>query len=300
MREKIRSLKERHNAIILAHNYQLPEVQDIADSIGDSLDLAQQATRTDAEYIIFCGVGFMAESAKILNPEKTVIHPSTDAQCPMAAMVDVDLLKALKQEHPQAAVVSYINTSADVKTITDICCTSSNGANVVNILPNKEIIFVPDRNLGRYIERMIKDKTMILWPGICSTHHLITPEDIYTLKKQHPQAKVLVHPECTLEVIDCADHAFSTNGMVTYTKQSDVKEFIIGTEQDLCYRLQKENPDKKFYPIPKAICPNMKKITLEKVLNSLETLEPCIQLPKNTIEKAKMPLKKMMDVGRGD
>ncbi len=298
--EKIRSLKEKHNAIILAHNYQIPAIQDIADVIGDSLDLAQQATTTDADYIIFCGVDFMAESAQILNPDKTVIHPSIDAQCPMAAMVDAELLQALKHEHPQAAVVAYINTTASVKAISDICCTSSNGAKVVNSLPHKEIIFVPDRNLGRYVERTVTDKTMILWPGICSTHHNITIDDIETLKQQHPDADVLVHPECTLEVIDYADHAFSTNGMVTHARTSKSTEFIIGTEKDLCYRLKKENPEKEFYPIKKAICPNMKKITLEKVLNSLETLEPRIRLPQEIMKRAKIPLKKMMDVGRGD
>ncbi|MBN2065887.1 MAG: quinolinate synthase NadA [Candidatus Thermoplasmatota archaeon] len=298
--ENIRLLKDRHNAIILAHNYQIPEVQDVADVIGDSLDLAQQAAKTNAEYIIFCGVDFMAESAKILNPEKTVIHPSTDAQCPMAAMVDAELLGSLKEEHPQAAVVAYINTTAKVKAIADICCTSSNGAKVVNSLPHKEIIFVPDRNLGRYVERTVTEKTMILWPGICSTHHNITTDDIATLKQQHPGAEVLVHPECTLEVIDCADHAFSTNGMVNHAKTSESKEFIIGTEKDLCYRLKKENPTKEFYPIPRAICPAMKKITLEKVLNSLETLEPRIRLPQDIMKRAVVPLKKMMDVGRGD
>ena len=296
----IANLKEKNNAIILAHNYQIPEIQDIADFVGDSLDLSMKATKTDAQNIVFCGVDFMAESAKILNPDKNVIHPDPEAKCPMAAMVDVESLNWLIQEHPTAKVVSYINTSAEVKAISDICCTSSNGAKIIRSLSAKEIIFVPDRNLGMYIQRTIKDKKMILWPGICPTHHKIKKEEILELKKKHPKAEILVHPECTPEVIDIADHAFSTNGMVNYAKQSDVKEFIIGTEKDLCYRLKKENSDKTFYPLKSAVCPNMKKITLEKVLNSLKTLEPNVKLPDEILKKAKIPLQRMMDVGRGD
>ena len=297
---KIKELKKKHNTIILAHNYQLPEVQDIADFLGDSLDLALIATKTDAKNIIFCGVDFMAESAKILNPDKNVIHPDIKAECPMANMVNPENLSKLKNDNPEAEVVSYINTTAETKVLTDICCTSANGVKVVNSISSKKVIFVPDQNLGMYIKRFVKDKEIIIWPGVCPTHHRIRKEEILKLKEKHPDAEILVHPECRPEVIDIADHTFSTNGMVNYAKKSDTREFIIGTEKELCYRMRKEIPEKKFYSIKTAICPNMKKITLEKVLNSLESLEPKINLPDEIMKKARKPLKKMMEVGRGD
>ena len=296
---KIKELKKRNNILILAHNYQIPEVQDIADFLGDSLDLAMKATKTDAENIIFCGVDFMAESAQILNPDKTVIIPDIEAECPMANMVDINDLKKLKNTH-LAEVVAYINTTAETKTLTDICCTSANGTKVVKSISSKKVIFIPDKNLGMYIKRFVKDKEMIIWPGICPTHHRIRKEEIQKLKEKHPDVEILVHPECRPEVIDIADHAFSTNGMVNYSKNSDTKEFIIGTEKELCYRLKKENPDKTFFPIKTAICPNMKKITLEKVLNSLETLEPKIEISDEIMKKAIKPLQRMMEIGRGD
>ena len=298
--EKIEKLKKQHNAIILAHNYQLPEIQDIADLLGDSLDLSKKATKTDAENIIFCGVGFMAESAKILNPEKNVIIPDINARCPMAAMVNPEKLIKLKQKHPDAEVVAYINTTAEVKALSDICCTSSNGVRVVKSLSSKKIIFIPDQNLGNYVKKQVDDKEIIIWPGFCATHQNIRKTDIIKLKKEHPNAEILVHPECRMEVIDISDYAFSTNGMVNHVKKSDKKEFIIGTEKELCYRLKKENPNKNFYPVKSAICPNMKKITLDKVLKSLENLEPKIILSDEIMEKAYKPLKRMMDVGRGD
>jgi len=297
---KIKELKKKNNTIILAHNYQIPEVQDIADFLGDSLDLAMKATKSDAKNIVFCGVDFMAESAQILNPDKTVIIPDIEAECPMANMVDINDLKKLKNDHPNAEVVAYINTTAETKTLSDICCTSANGKKVVKSLTSKKVIFIPDRNLGAYIQRFVKDKEMIIWPGICPTHHRIRKEEILNLKEKHPDAEILVHPECRPEIIDIADHAFSTNGMVNHAKKSDTKEFIIGTEKELCYRLTKENPNKTFYPIKTAICPNMKKITLDKVLNSLETLEPKIKVPDEIMKKAKQPLQRMMEVGRGD
>lgn len=296
----ILNLKKKQNAIILVHNYQIPEVQDIADFLGDSLDLAKKATKTNAENIIFCGVDFMAESAKILNPEKNVILPDIDAKCPMAGMINSNNLKKLKNEHPDAEVVSYINTTAEIKALSDICCTSANGEKVIRSLSAKKIIFVPDKNLGAYIQRFISDKELIIWPGMCLTHHKIRKEQIMKLKDEHPKAEILVHPECRPEIIDIADHVFSTNGMVNHAKNSDIKEFIIGTEKGICYRLKKENPGKEFYPIKSAICPNMKKINLEKVLNSLETLEPRIKLSDEIMIKAKKPLQRMMDVGRGD
>jgi quinolinate synthase len=298
--ERITELKKKNNAVILAHNYQLPEIQDIADLLGDSLDLAMKAQKTNADNIIFCGVDFMAESAKILNPEKNVIIPDIDARCPMANMVNLNDLEKLKNKNPDVKVVAYINTTSDVKAISDVCCTSSNGVKVVKSLKSKKVIFVPDKNLGAYIQRFVPEKEMILWPGMCATHHRIRKQDIFNLKKEHPKSKVLVHPECRPEIIDIADHALSTNGMVNYAKESDAKEFIIGTEKELCYRLKNENPNKMFYPIKSAVCPNMKKITLEKVLNSLETLEPKIHLSEEIMKKAKKPLQKMMEIGRGD
>ncbi len=300
LKKEIEKLKKEQNAVILVHNYQIPEVQDIADYLGDSLDLAKKATNLDFENIIFCGVDFMAESAKILNPDKNVILPDEKATCPMAHMVDVDKLIKLRKDHPNAKVVSYINTTAEVKTHADICCTSSNGEKVVKTTDSDEIIFVPDKNLGSYIQRKVPEKNMILWPGFCSTHNNISKKDILKLKNQHPDAEVIVHPECRLEVIDIADHAFSTNGMVNYSKESKTKEFIIGTEKDICYRLKNEIPNKEFYPVKSAICKNMKKITAEKVLNSLKSLEPKISFSEEIMNKAKQPLEKMMAIGRGD
>jgi len=298
--EKINKLKEQHNTIILVHNYQNPEIQDIADNIGDSLDLAMKATKTNAKNILFCGVDFMAESAKILNPNKNVIIPDIYAKCPMIQMVKPNQLTKLKEENPDAEVVSYINTTAEIKALSDICCTSSNGVNVVKSISSNKIIFVPDRNLGAYIQRSIFDKELILWPGICPTHHKIHKDQLLKLKNKHPEAEILVHPECRPDIIDIADYTLSTNGMVNHAKKSDTKEFIIGTEKDLCYRLRKENPDKTFYEIKTAICPNMKKITIEKVLNSLKSLKPKITLDEDLMIRAKIPLQKMMTIGRGD
>jgi len=299
--KKVKELKNKKDAIILAHNYQLPVIQDIADFVGDSLDLAQKATKVSSKHIIFCGVNFMAESAKILNPDKVVIHPVLESRCPMADMVDVESLSWLQEDHSDAVTVAYVNTTADVKAVSDICCTSSNAVKVTKSVSTKKVIFIPDKNLGLYVRRFIKDKEIILWPGICPTHHnRIKKEDISNLKKKHPDAEIIVHPECKPEIIDIADHVFSTNGMVKHALQSQSKEFIIGTEKELCYRLKKENPNKKFYPIKSAVCPNMKKITLDKVLNSLESLEPKIKLSEEIMEEAYKPLKRMMDIGRGD
>ncbi len=297
---KIKSLKKSQDALILAHNYQIPEIQDIADFIGDSLDLATKATKTNAKNIIFCGVDFMAESAKILNPNKNVIIPDIEAKCPMAGMVDPESLGWMIKENPEADVVTYVNTTADVKAISDICCTSSNGVKIVKSRTAKKIIFVPDRNLGLYIERFTPEKEMILWQGICPTHHKISKEEILQLKEKHPKSEILVHPECKPDVIDIADHVFSTNGMVNHVKQSKTNEFIIGTEKELCYRLKTEKPEKTFHPVESAVCPNMKKITLKKVLKSLDSLEPKVELSEDIMKKAKLPLQRMMDVGRGD
>lgn len=298
--EEIKKLKEKKKAIILAHNYQRPEIQDIADFVGDSLGLAKEAVKTNTEVIIFCGVDFMAESAKVLNPEKIVIHPDKEARCPMAAMVDVESLQILKEEHPDAVVVTYVNTTADVKVESDICCTSANAVKVVKSVRGKKVIFVPDTNLGLYIQRFVPNKDFILWPGCCPTHHKISKDEILELKKSFPRAEIIVHPECTPEVIDIADHIYSTEGMVKHVSRVDTNEFIIGTERELCYRLKKENPTRIIHPIKTAVCPTMKRITIKKVLRSLERLEPRVELSDEIIEGAKIPLQRMVKIGRSE
>lgn len=299
-RGEIAALKEKHNAVILAHNYQRPEVQDAADYVGDSLGLAITATKVNAEIIIFCGVDFMAETAAILNPEKTVIHPNEEARCPMAAMVDAEGLQALKTEHHEPPVVSYVNTTAEVKAVSDICCTSSNAVKVIKSLQEDKVIFVPDEHLGSYVQRFLSDTNLVLWLGICPTHHKITAEDIQALQRKHPQAETMVHPECRPEVIDLADQVLSTGGMVTHASKSAATRFIVGTEKELCYRLSHECPDKEFHPLEKARCPNMKKITLKNVLYSLQESTPVVTLPEEVIRTARLPLEKMMEIGRGD
>lgn len=289
-------LKKEKNAVILAHNYQLPEIQDVADYLGDSLALAQSASKTDTDVIVVCGVDFMAETALILSPDKVVVLPDLAATCPMAAMATPEKLKRMKNEHPNARVVSYVNTTAEIKALSDVCCTSANAVNVVKSLPEKEIIFVPDMNLGKYVQRFTSQK-IILWPGYCYVHRDIKKEQIIKLKKMHQDAEILVHPECSPEVIDTADFVYSTGGMVEHAKKSNSKEFIIGTEEGLCYRLKKENPDKKFYST-NSVCSEMKKITFEKLVHSLETLKPRINLPDKIIEDAREPIEKMMKIGK--
>ncbi|UCG68577.1 MAG: quinolinate synthase NadA [Thermoplasmata archaeon] len=298
--DEINRLREEKKAVILAHNYQIPQIQDLADFVGDSLALAIYATKVDSDLIIFCGVDFMAESALILNPEKTVVHPNPKAKCPMAAMVDVDGLRMAKVENPKATVVSYVNTTALVKTETDICCTSANAVKVIKSLNTNKILFVPDSNLGLYAQRFLPDKEFIFWPGYCHVHQDISVKQIQDLNNEHPDAEVLVHPECNPDVIDFADFVYSTEGMVRHCASSNSNEFIIGTEEGLVHRLKKENPDKTFYAIPNAICPNMKKISLMNTLEALKTLEPRIVLSKEVIEEAKAPLDRMVEIGRGD
>jgi quinolinate synthase len=297
---QVEQLKEEHNAVILAHNYQRPGVQDAADYVGDSLGLATRATETDADVIVFCGVDFMAETAAILNPNKTIIHPNENAKCPMAATIDREGLQALKDKHPAAAVVSYVNTTAEVKAASDICCTSSNAVKVIKSLPGRDVIFVPDENLGEYVRRFLPEKRLILWPGICPTHDTIRADDITVLQHEHPHAETMVHPECRPEVIDLADRVLSTGGMIRHARESDATKFIVGTEKELCHRLSTESPDKHFYPVEKARCPNMKKITMEKVLKSMATLSPTVSLSEHIMTEARRPLRRMMDMGRGD
>ena len=298
--EKIKQLKKKRNAIILAHNYQRADVQDAADFVGDSFGLSQKAVASGADVIVFCGVDFMAESAAVLNPEKTVLMPELSAQCPMAAMITPEALRLEKRKHPKAAVVCYVNTSAAVKAESDICCTSANAVKVVNSLDEQEIIFVPDRNLALYVAANTKKK-IIPWNGYCPTHHLILRGDILLEKEEHPDAQVLVHPECRPDVVELADAVLSTAGMLKYAAQSDAQEFIIGTELGLLHRLRKENPQKKFYPATEyAVCPNMKMNTLGSIIRALEKNEHVIKVPEDIRIKAKQALDRMLDAGRGD
>jgi quinolinate synthase len=293
---RIAKLKKEKNAVILVHNYQRPEVQDIADFTGDSLELSQKATATDADVIVFCGVHFMAETAAILNPEKTVLLPDAHAGCPMANMITDEQLRQKKKELPGATVVTYVNSTAAVKAESDYCCTSANGVKVVSQIDNDEIIFVPDQYLGDFIARRT-GKTMTLWPGYCPTHVRILPEDITDRKREHPKAKVVVHPECRPDVIEMADEALSTSGIIRYAAREDVKELIVGTEVEILHRLNKENPGKTFIPASKkAICPNMKKITLDKILTSLETMTPEVIVPEEIRIRARGAVERMLAI----
>lgn len=294
--ERILKLKREKNAVILAHNYQLPEVQDIGDLVGDSLELSQKAATTDADVILFCGVLFMAETASILSPEKTVLLPDIKAGCPMADMINAVQLRQKKKELPNATVVTYVNSSAEVKAESDYCCTSSNGVKVVQSLENDEIIFVPDRYLGDYISKKT-GKKMTLWPGYCPTHVKILPEDITRQKQKYPGARVVVHPECRPDVIELADEALSTSGIIRYAARDDVSELIVGTEVEILHRLRRENLGKKFIPASeKAVCPNMKRITLEKMLISLETMSPQIKVPEDIRIRAKAAVDRMLAI----
>ena len=296
---KILGLKKKRNAVILAHNYQLGEVQDIADFVGDSLELSQNAAKTDAAVIVFCGVHFMAETASILCPDKIVLLPDINAGCPMANMITAEKLREKKKEAPAATVVCYINSTAEVKAESDICCTSANALKVVESLDTQEILFVPDQYLGHYVSTKTRKK-MLLWPGFCPTHVRIQPEHIIRLRGEYPQAKIVVHPECRPEVIALADEVLSTGGMCRYARRSEVREMVVGTEMGIIHRLKKENPDKKFIPVSEqAICPNMKLITLEKVLWSLEEMTPEVKVPEDIRLKAKTVVDKMLEIGRG-
>lgn len=295
--DKIKELKKKRNAVILAHNYQRGEVQDIADYSGDSLGLSQQAARTEAEIIVFCGVHFMAETASILCPDKLVLLPDENAGCPMANMITRRELIIRKKEHPNAKVVCYVNSTAAVKAESDICCTSSNAIKIVSSFPKEqEILFVPDKSLGGYVSKQL-NRPMILWEGYCPTHHRILAEHIVKIKQEHPQAKVVVHPECTPDVIELADHVASTTGIAKFCKESGAKEFIIGTEIGLLHRLKKESPHKLFYPITQlSDCPNMKLINMEKVLWALEDLVYQVKVTGDIAQKAHSAIQKMMDL----
>lgn len=295
--EKILKLKEQREAVILAHNYQLGEVQDIADFVGDSLDLSQKASQTDAKVIVFCGVHFMAETASLLCPDKVVLLPDENAGCPMAEMVTAADLREKKKQFTEASVVCYINSTAEVKAESDICCTSSNALKVVKTLPeDKPILFVPDRYLGSYVSAQ-SDRQIQLWPGYCPTHLRITAKDILRLKEEYPKAKVLVHPECRSEVVALAELALGTGGMLRYIRESEEETFVIGTEIGIIYRMRKENPSKRFIPASEqAICPNMKLISLEKILWSLEEMSFQVTVADELRNKAKSAVEKMLHV----
>jgi len=298
IKQEIRKLLKERNGILLAHNYMRDEVQEIADITGDSLGLSIEAAKTDASLIVFCGVHFMAESASILAPEKTVLLPRLDAGCPMADMVTADGLRKMKALHPGVPVVTYVNSTAAVKAETDICCTSANALKVVESLPDKEIIFAPDRNLGSYVGRFTS-KTIHLWDGYCPTHERLKAEDAARLKERYPDALFICHPECNPKVVALADHVCSTSGMYDYCRQNPAKRFIIGTEAGILYRLKKESPDKEFIlASPALICPNMKLTSLEDILQALTTMEPVVKVPEEIRVPAKRALDKMLAIPR--
>lgn len=295
LKAEIDKLKAQRNAVILAHNYQIGEVQDIADFTGDSLELARKATDIKADVIVFCGVHFMAETAAILNPQKTVLLPDREAGCPMADMISGDQLRELKARHPHAKVLCYVNSTADIKAESDCCVTSANAVAIARSFPeNQEIIFVPDRHLGSYTAEMLH-REFILWPGFCPTHQRFTAEQIAAAREAHPEALVLVHPESPKPVRDAADQILSTGGMCRFALESAAQSFIIGTEVGIIHRLQQESPQKTFIPLnERAICPNMKKINLEKILWSLKDLETKITVPADIAVKARQSIEAML------
>ncbi len=296
LKEKIAGLKEELRAVIVAHNYQRPEVQDIADFVGDSLELSRQCTKIDAGTIVFCGVRFMAETAAILNPEQTVLLSEGSAGCPLADMLNVDQLRKWRQRYPEASVVSYVNSSAEIKAESYICCTSANGVRIVESVPSEEILFVPDQNLGHYISTQTK-KNIILYPGFCYVHHQLKPEQVKLVKKLHPEAQVIVHPECRPEVVALADAALSTSQMLRYVRASSHTSFIIGTEEGLLHRLHLENPDKSFYLISNSqICTDMKKTTLETLARTMEFRENIVTIPEKIRLKAKQAVERMLAI----
>ena len=292
---RIKELKKSRNSVILAHYYQPPEIQDIADLVGDSFELSKRARDTEADVILFCGVYFMGESAKILSPGKTVLMPALGAGCPMADMVTPAHIHQLKKEHPDAVVMTYINSSADVKAASDICCTSSNAVRLAKALPNDEIIFVPDRNLGAYIAKAVPEKKFILFSGYCPVHNDITVDDVALARSKYPGLPLLVHPECPVPVSDAADFVGSTSQILEHAHASEQKEFVIGTESGILHMLKKQNPDKTFHMLTQDfICPDMKKATLDDVLTALEHMRYRVELNNETIEKALSSLNRML------
>ncbi len=299
MISNINRMKKEQNAVIVAHSYQVDDVQEIADVVGDSFALSQFCASNSADTIVFCGVHFMAESAKILSPEKTVLLPELNAGCPMADMVTAEALRDAKKKYPEAAVVCYINSSADVKAECDVCCTSSNAVSVIKSIKQKDILFVPDKNLGSYVAKMVPEKNIILWEGYCITHHKIKADEVLKSKELHPDALLLVHPECQPEIADLADFVGSTKQIIDYAKASDHDKFIIGTEMGVLYQLKKDNPDKTFYMMSAGlICPNMKKTSLQSVHDALAFKKYEINLSEDIIKRASHSLNRMLEVNK--
>lgn len=299
MRERIEQLKKEKDIVILAHYYVDGEVQEIADLVGDSYFLAKKATEVSQQNILFCGVSFMGESAKILNPGKRVIMADEFADCPMAHMVDIAKIQQVREQYPDVAVVCYVNSTAEIKAYSDICVTSSNALRVVQSLPNKHIFFIPDNNLGRYISTLVPEKEFIFNDGFCHVHTSIHRENVEEAKKLHPNAPVLTHPECTADVLEISDFIGSTSEILDYATKSDAKEFIICTEMGIFFELEQKNPDKRFYSVGhRQFCPNMKKITLEKVVRAMEEMEPEVTMDEELRVKANAPLVKMLELAK--
>lgn len=299
LQQEIRALAHEKKAIILAHNYQPPEIQDVADLTGDSLELSLKASQTEAEVIVFCGVRFMAETAAIVCPDKLVLFPRPEAGCEMADMITVEDVEALKAKYPGAPVVTYVNSYVEIKAVSDICCTSANSVNVVRSLEADEIIFLPDKNLARYTQRFFPDKKIHYHEGFCPFHDILTVEDVKKVKEAHPEAVFMAHPECRPEVIDLADAVRSTSGMLRYARESEAKEFIVGTEVGLLYPLKKQNPEKEFFPASeKMLCKAMKLITLEDLKRSLETLSPVVKVPEDVRQRAYRAVARMLEIPR--
>ena len=297
--DDIKLLKKKRNAVILAHNYQIEDVQNVADYVGDSFYLSKVAQEVEADVIVFCGVHFMAETAYLLAPEKKILLPEINAGCPMADMVDIEGLRRLKEQHPTATVVSYVNTSAEVKAESDVCCTSSNAIKIISQIENDKIIFLPDRNLGNYVAQNFPDKEFILWDGYCITHEKIVPDDVLKVKNKYPQAKFLMHPECNPSVVDMADFTGSTSEIIDYAVNSEDEVFVIGTEMGVLCKLQSLCKNKQFFILhPGLVCPNMKKTNLGSVYDALLNNQHQITIKQEIAEKAIIPLQKMMELGR--
>ena len=299
MRERIEQLKKEKDIVILAHYYVDGEVQEIADLVGDSYFLAKKATEVSQQNILFCGVSFMGESAKILNPGKRVIMADEFADCPMAHMVDIAKIQQVREQYPDVAVVCYVNSTAEIKAYSDVCVTSSNALRVVQSLPNKHIFFITDNNLGRYISTLVPEKEFIFNDGFCHVHTSIHRENVEEAKKLHPNAPVLTHPECTADVLEISDFIGSTSEILDYATKSDAKEFIICTEMGIFFELEQKNPHKRFYSVGhRQFCPNMKKITLEKVVRAMEEMEPEVTMDEELRVKANAPLVKMLELAK--
>ena len=299
MIEEIKRLKEEKDVVILAHYYVDGAVQDIADVVGDSYFLAKKATEVTQQNILFCGVSFMGESAKLLNPEKRVVMAEESADCPMAHMVDIDKIEEVRQQYPDVAVVCYVNSTAEIKAHSDVCVTSSNALRVVEKLPNKHIFFIPDNNLGRYVAKKLPEKEFIFNDGYCHVHTSIHRDELLKAKELHPEAEVLSHPECTEDILACSDFIGSTSEIIEYASRSNAREFIICTEMGVFYELEQKNPGKRFFSVGhRQFCPNMKRITLEKVKEALETLSPEMELPEEIKERANRPLIRMLDLAK--